>query len=132
MANEPTTQTPTRTTRTGHSCSHCAHCAAAPRARHPIRSVLVLDDEVGAADRAGELRALPGELELRELLGLVHAVGELEPDGPLAAVFDRVHHVDREAALVEDVRHADAIDLKGRRLERGGGDDDVALLLENA
>ena len=49
-----------------------------------FRSVLVLDDEVGAADRPGELRALPGELELRELFRHVHAVGELEPDGPLA------------------------------------------------
>src|SRR6516164_7254740 len=58
-------------------------------------SVLVLDDEVGAADGSGQLRLLPRELEPRELLGNLHPLGELESDRPLRGVVDRVHHVDR-------------------------------------
>src|SRR5262245_41445805 len=48
------------------------------------RSVLVLDVEVRAPDRSGELRLLPRELEARrELLGDLHPVGELEADRAL-------------------------------------------------
>src|SRR4051812_49166098 len=47
------------------------------------RSVLVLDDEVRAANGPGQLRLLPRELERGELVGNVHPVGELEPDRPL-------------------------------------------------
>ena len=57
-------------------------------------------------------------LNASELLGDVHPVGELEPDRPLAAVVERVHHVDRQAALVEDVGHPDVLDLERGRLER--------------
>ena len=71
-------------------------------------------------------------LKRRELVGHVHPVGQLEADRPLAAVVDRVHHVDRQAALVEDVGHPDVLDLERRRLQRARRDDDVALLLEDA
>ena len=39
---------------------------------------------------------------------------------PTARFFsvNGVHHVDRQAALVEDVRHPDVLDLKSRHLER--------------
>src|SRR5689334_4594040 len=100
--------------------------------RRGTDSVLALDDEVGAADRAGELRLLPRELEAGQLVGDLHAVRELEPDGPLAAVRERPEDVDRQARLVEDVGPADAVDLELRRLERRRADDDVALLLEDA
>src|SRR6478735_4572994 len=107
-----------------------------PRARidrwEGAQSVLALDDEVGAADRAGELRLLPRELEAGQLVRDVHAVRELEPDRTLAAVGERPEHVDRQPGLVEDVGPADAVDLELRRLERRRADDDVALLLEDA
>src|SRR5690348_7489961 len=71
--------------------------------------VRTLDDEVGAADDAGQLRVLPRELELRrEFLGNLHPLGQLEPDGPLRPVLKPVHHVDREPGLVEDIRKPDA------------------------
>src|SRR5581483_8666906 len=96
------------------------------------KSVLVLDDEVGAADGAGQLRLLTGELELVRQLGRnFHPVGELEPDRPLALVVDGVQHIDRQTALVEDVGPADALDVELGRLERLGRYDDVALFLED-
>src|SRR6478736_1328600 len=107
-----------------------------PRARidrwEGAQSVLALDDEVGAADRAGELRLLPRELEAGQLVRDVHAVRELEPDRALAAVGERPEDVDRQPGLVEDVGPAHAVDLELRRLERRRPDDDVALLLEDA
>src|SRR5262245_27655880 len=79
-------------------------------------SVLSLDREERPADRAGELGLLFRELEARRELGRnLHPGGELESDGPLLLVVDRVHHVDREAALVEHVRHADVLDLERGR-----------------
>jgi hypothetical protein len=75
---------------------------------------------------------LPREFEPRgELRGDFHPSGELEPDRPLVGVVDGVHHVDRQTALVEDVRDSDVLDLEGRSLERPRGDDDVAFLLED-
>src|SRR5947209_6841087 len=95
-------------------------------------SVLVLDSEEGAADGSGQLRLLPRELEpRREFRGDFHPFGELEPDRPLPRVVDGVHHVDRQAALVEDVGHPDVLDLEGRSLQRAGRDDDVAFFLED-
>src|SRR5207248_2408874 len=74
-------------------------------------SVLVLDDEVGAADRSGELRLLTRELETRrKFLGDLHPVGQFESDGALRRTVEGVHHVDRQAALVEHVRHLDVLD----------------------
>src|SRR6185437_1753341 len=96
-------------------------------------SVLVLDVEIGTADRSGELGLLPGELELRrQLLGDVHPCRELEPHGPLRLTVDGVHDVDRQAALVEDVGDADALDLEPGRLEGSRADDDVTLFLQDA
>src|SRR5438105_792124 len=46
-------------------------------------SVLTLDHEVRAADRPGQFRLLPCELERAELSGDLHAFGELEPDRSL-------------------------------------------------
>src|SRR4051812_11036727 len=72
---------------------------------HAVASVLALDHEVRTADRSRELGLLPRELELvGELVGDVHPVGELESDRPLPALGELVHHVNREPALVEDVR----------------------------
>jgi hypothetical protein len=39
---------------------------------------------------------------------------ELEPDGPLAGVVDRIDHIDRYSALVEDLGDLDVLDLKRR------------------
>src|SRR5215475_2286217 len=95
-------------------------------------SVLVLEVEVGTANGSGQLRLLPRELELRgELRGDFHPVGELEPDRPLPGVIDGVHHVDGQAALVEDIGHPDVLDLEGRCLQRARRDDDVAFLPED-
>src|SRR5256885_873585 len=49
-------------------------------------SILALDHEVRAADRAGELRLLPRELERTELGGDVHPFGEFETDRSLLRV----------------------------------------------
>src|SRR6266516_2964427 len=96
-------------------------------------SVLSFDHEERAADRACELRLLLRQLEARRELGRdLHPVGELEADGSLLLVVERVQHVDRQPALVEHVRPADVLDLKLRRLERAGLDDEVALLLQGA
>src|SRR4029077_9654081 len=66
------------------SCSPNGSTSPAPAGRDRSRarcSVFALDHEVRAADRAGQLRLLPCELELRgELLGDLHPVGELESD----------------------------------------------------
>jgi hypothetical protein len=43
----------------------------------------------------------------------------LNPTAPLRGVVDGVHHVDRQAALVEDVGHPDIRDLEGRSLQEG-------------
>src|SRR5579859_7829282 len=43
-------------------------------------SVRVFDHKVGTANRAGQPRLLPRELELRKLFGDFHPVGELEAD----------------------------------------------------
>src|SRR5690348_9676820 len=95
-------------------------------------SVLVLECEVGAANGSGQLRLLARELEPRgELRGDFHPFGELEPDRPLRGVVDGVHHVDRQAALVEDVGHPDIRDLEGRSLQRAGRDDDVTFFPED-
>src|SRR5262249_1957200 len=97
------------------------------------RSVLALDDEVRATDRAGELGPLANELEpVGTLLRDLHPVRELEADGSLPGVLERVEHVDGQARLVEHVGPADALDLEGRRLQRRGADDDVPLLPEDA
>src|SRR4051812_29880980 len=70
-------------------------------ARGNALSVLALDDEERPADRPGQLRLLAGELEPGlELLGHLHAVGQLEPDGALAGGVEGVHDVDGQAALV--------------------------------
>src|SRR5205085_3305104 len=95
-------------------------------------SVRTFDHEVRAADRPGQLRLLPRELGRAELAGDLHAFGELEPDRSLLWFVELVQDVDREPALVEHVGPSDVLDLEGRRLERGRGDDDVALLLEDA
>jgi CheY-like chemotaxis protein len=106
--------------------------AAAAAAGAGSPSVRVLDGEVGAPDGAGQLRLLSRELELRgQLLRHVHPVGELEPDRPLARGLVGVHHVDGEAALVEDVGHREVPDVEGRRLEGGRRDHDVALRLQD-
>src|SRR6266480_5922713 len=98
----------------------------------PRGSVLVLKREEGAANGSGQLRLLPRELESRgELRGDFHPFGQLEPDRPLLGVVDGVHHIDRQAALVEEVRDSDVLDLEGRSLERAGRDDDVAFFLED-
>ena len=55
----------------------------------------------------------------------------LNPTARFVGAVDGVHHVDREAALVEDVGHSDVLDLEGRSLERARRDDDVAFLLED-
>src|SRR6201999_3204331 len=92
-------------------------------------SVLALDHEERSTDRAGQLRLLPRKFEPRRELGRdFHPVGELESDGALLVVIDGVHHVDRQAALVEHVGDADVLDLKLRRLERARLNDEVALL----
>src|SRR5580704_17544303 len=95
-------------------------------------SVLVLKREVGAANGPGQLRPLPRELEPGgELRGDFHPFGQLEPDRPLPGVVDGVHHVDRQAALVEDIGHPDVLDLEGRGLERAKRYDDVAFFPED-
>src|SRR4051794_770545 len=84
-------------------------------------SVLTLDHEEGAADRAGELRLLPRELEAGcQFLGDLHPLGELEPDRALLPGRQAVHHVDRQSGVVEHVCHPESVDLEGRRLERPG------------
>src|ERR687888_2571249 len=97
-----------------------------PRSGLEIRSstpadfflVLPLDHEERAADRACELRLLLRKFEARRELGRdLHPVGELEADGALLLVVERVQHVDREAALVEHEGPADVLDVKLRRLE---------------
>ena len=52
-------------------------------------SVLALDHEVRAADRPGQLRLLPRELERAELGGDLHPFGELEPDRSLLRFVER-------------------------------------------
>src|SRR3954447_1155120 len=121
--------------RSGIATAYRAAAAPADRrrgARRCGRSVLVLDHEVGAADRSGQLRLLPRELEaVGELFRHLHPVGELEADRALAAVLDGVQDVDRQAALVEDVGPADALDLERGGLERPRRDHEVALLLQD-
>src|SRR6516164_5774481 len=126
-----------RSTRTGIGSVTSAALKASssrwPNSSAERRLVLALDHEERSADGAGKLRLLGRELEARrQLRRHFHSVGELESDGPLLLVIDRVHHVDREAALVEHVRHADVLDLKRGRLEGAGLDDQVALLLQDA
>src|SRR4030081_2055944 len=92
-------------------------------------SVLVLDDEVGAAYGSGQLRLLASELERGEFRGYFHPVGELEPDRPFPGVVDGVHHVDRQTVLVEDIGDPNVLDLERGRFERARGDDDAAFFL---
>jgi hypothetical protein len=93
-------------------------------------SVLVLEREVGTANGSGQLRFLAGELEPRgEFRRDFHPFGELEPDRPLLGVIDGVHHVDRQAVLVEDICDSDVLDLEGRSFERARRDDDVPFFL---
>src|SRR6266566_2670869 len=110
----------------------CSWPLAAGSAPWWRRSVLVLKREVGAADGSGQLRPLPRELESRgELRGDFHPFGQLEPDRPLLGVVDGVHHIDRQAALVEDVGYSDIPGLEGRSLERARRDDDVTFFPED-
>jgi hypothetical protein len=52
-----------------------------------LGSVFAFDHEERATNRAGQLRFLLSELESRrELGGHFHAVGELEPNGPLLRI----------------------------------------------
>src|SRR6185437_12597196 len=50
----------------------------------------------------------------------------------LSAFRDAVHHVDRQAGFVENIGHPKTVHLEGGRFERAGGDDEVALLGEDA
>jgi hypothetical protein len=47
-----------------------------------------------------------------ELCGDVHPFGQLEPDRLVLGVIDGVHHIDRQTALVEDVRDPDLPELE--------------------
>ena len=53
----------------------------------------------------------------------------LKPTARLPPSSSAVHDVDGQAALVEDVVQAGAVDLEGGRLERRRRDDDVAFVL---
>src|SRR5947207_620007 len=96
------TRTPSQskiTSMANHSC-----LAALPEDAVTAGSVLALDHEERSADGTGKLRLLLRKFEVWRKLGRdFHAIGEFEADGPLLLVIDRVHHVDREAALVEHV-----------------------------
>src|SRR5258708_16074144 len=95
-------------------------------------SVLTLDHEVRAADRPGQLRLLPRELERAELGGDIHPFGELEPDGSLLRFVEWVQDVDREPLLVEHVGPSNVLDLEAPCLARGRRAHRVAVLFEDA
>src|SRR4030095_11208911 len=54
-----------------------------------------------------------------------------EADRPLIGTIDGVHHVHRQAALVEHIGDTDVLDLNGPRLQRARGHDDVPFFLED-
>src|SRR5690348_14659108 len=61
-----------------------SYAGSLPSTALPRASVRPLDHEEGAADRAGQLRLLAGELEPGgQLLGHLHPVGQLEAHGAL-------------------------------------------------
>src|SRR5437764_14939581 len=108
------------------------HTLGTRRSRPGWESVLVLEREEGAANGSGQLRLLARELEPRgEFRGDFHPFGQLEPDRPLPGFAEGVHHIDRQAAFVEDVGDPDVLDLEGRSLQRTGGNDDVTFFPED-
>lgn len=91
-----------------------------------VRLVRCLDHELGAADGGGKLGFLPGELELvRGFHWNVHAVPELQPNGPLAAVLDAVHDVDGQPRFVEDIVRPQAVHREAGGPRRQGAEDQV-------